>query len=113
MYLSAFCGLLDFSTGEFRYSNFGHPPQLLFQRKNSKVNSMDSQNTLLGVSRLRHTGQAGHQADDPPQAVAGVDGRHEFEIHAKKPGDEIQRQRLIRPQSNWYRNRNRVLTKFY
>ena len=30
MYLSAFCGLLDFKKMKLTYSNYGHPSQLLF-----------------------------------------------------------------------------------
>jgi phosphoserine phosphatase RsbU/P len=51
MYLSAFCGLLDFTKGEFIYSNFGHPSQILYQVRHSAVKCLSSQNTLLGVAQ--------------------------------------------------------------
>ncbi len=49
MYLSAFCGLLDFRQMKFFYSNHGHPAQLLCRPAEKKVIKMSSQGGLLGV----------------------------------------------------------------
>ena len=57
-----------------------------------------------GEREIRHGGRP--QRSETQSTVLGTEWRNKYR-------DEIQRQRLIRPQSNWYRNRNRVLTKFY
>ena len=49
IFLSAFCGMLDFSNNKLVYSNYGHPPQILFQPKNNNVYLMSSQTFLMGV----------------------------------------------------------------
>ncbi|MDP8299686.1 MAG: SpoIIE family protein phosphatase [Candidatus Tantalella remota] len=49
MFLSAFCGLLDFYKMKMLYSNYGHPTQYLYSKSESKVIGMPSQATLLGV----------------------------------------------------------------
>jgi serine phosphatase RsbU (regulator of sigma subunit) len=49
MYLSAFCGLLDFKKGTFQFSNYGHPSQYLYRVSSGEVRGLDSQTTLLGV----------------------------------------------------------------
>lgn len=48
-YLSAFCGLLDFSKNELIYSNYGHPPQILLQSRNNRIARMESQTFLMGI----------------------------------------------------------------
>lgn len=48
-YLSAFCGLLDFSKNELIYSNYGHPPQILLQTRDNKIALMESQTFLMGI----------------------------------------------------------------
>lgn len=50
MFLSAFCGLLDFSRKNFIYSNHGHPAQYLYRVREAKILCFDSQDTLLGLS---------------------------------------------------------------
>jgi serine phosphatase RsbU (regulator of sigma subunit) len=50
MYLSAFCGLLDFGKMRMQYSNYGHPPQYLYCLRDSKIRSLDSQTSLLGIA---------------------------------------------------------------
>lgn len=50
MYLTAFAGLLDFSRSRFLYSNYGHPPQYLYQARRGEVYPLNSQTTLLGFS---------------------------------------------------------------
>lgn len=49
MFLSAFCGSLDFERQIFQYSNYGHPPQYIYQSRENAVRAMDSQTTLLGI----------------------------------------------------------------
>jgi sigma-B regulation protein RsbU (phosphoserine phosphatase) len=48
-YLTAFCGLLDFSRNRLTYSNHGHPPQMLLQSADKKIVRMESQTLLMGV----------------------------------------------------------------
>jgi serine phosphatase RsbU (regulator of sigma subunit) len=48
-FLSAFCGLLDFSKGKLTYSNYGHPPQMLLQSSGSNIVLMKSQTFLMGI----------------------------------------------------------------
>lgn len=50
MYLSAFCGCLDFHSKVFRYSNYGHPPQYMYHATKKCVDPLQSQTTLLGLS---------------------------------------------------------------
>lgn len=49
MYLSAFCGLLDFRHRKFIYSNHGHPPQYMYRLTRSFVESLEAQTSLLGL----------------------------------------------------------------
>ncbi len=49
MYLSAFCGLLDFRDMRFSYSNYGHPDQYLYHRRRSMVQSLKSDAGLMGL----------------------------------------------------------------
>lgn len=49
MYLSAFCGLLDFKNGKFLYSNHGHPSQYIYRIQKSDIFTLPSQTTLLGL----------------------------------------------------------------
>ena len=48
-YLSAFCGLLDFSRKKLVYSNHGHPPQMLLQSANNKIILMEAQTLMMGI----------------------------------------------------------------
>jgi sigma-B regulation protein RsbU (phosphoserine phosphatase) len=48
-YLTAFCGMLDFSENKLVYSNHGHPPQILLQSKDNSIVLMDSQTFLMGI----------------------------------------------------------------
>jgi len=56
MYLSAFCGLLDFEKGEFQYCNSGHPAQFWYHMRRQEIRELNSHETLLGVS----SGRAGN-----------------------------------------------------
>ncbi|MFH1552837.1 MAG: PP2C family protein-serine/threonine phosphatase [Candidatus Omnitrophota bacterium] len=49
MYLSAFCGLLDFKEMQLLYSNYGHPPQYVYRAKESDIQSLFAQTSLLGL----------------------------------------------------------------
>lgn len=49
MYLSAFCGLLDFKKMSLVYSNHGHPPQYLYREDGNKVERLKAQTSLLGI----------------------------------------------------------------
>jgi serine phosphatase RsbU (regulator of sigma subunit) len=49
MFLSAFCGSLDFKTQTLVYSNYGHPPQLLLKHTSKEVHLMKAGTTILGV----------------------------------------------------------------
>jgi sigma-B regulation protein RsbU (phosphoserine phosphatase) len=50
MYISAFCGLMDFRTKSFTYSNYAHPTQYFYKAANSQIIYLGSQTTLLGLS---------------------------------------------------------------
>lgn len=49
MYLTAFCGMVDFRKMTLNYSNWGHPPQYIYRDKTGKIDSMDPQTCMLGV----------------------------------------------------------------
>ena len=49
MYLSAFCGLLDFKKMRLLYSNYGHPPQYVYSAKNNELRKLPAQTGLLGL----------------------------------------------------------------
>ena len=48
-FLTAFCGLLDFSSNKLIYSNYGHPPQILLQSKENSIVLMQPQTFLMGI----------------------------------------------------------------
>ena len=49
MYLSAFCGIIDFKKNEMKYSSYGHPDQYVYDSKLATVKELKSQTSLLGV----------------------------------------------------------------
>ncbi|MFC1577117.1 PP2C family protein-serine/threonine phosphatase [Candidatus Omnitrophota bacterium] len=49
MYLSAFCGLLNFTKRELVYSNHGHPTQYIYRITRSEIHPLSSQGGLLGL----------------------------------------------------------------
>ncbi|MFA5160528.1 MAG: PP2C family protein-serine/threonine phosphatase [Candidatus Omnitrophota bacterium] len=51
--LSAYACLLDFKKKILFYSNFGHPPQVLFQSKKREIFYMNPQRHLLGIVETR------------------------------------------------------------
>ncbi|HOX54318.1 MAG TPA: PP2C family protein-serine/threonine phosphatase [Candidatus Omnitrophota bacterium] len=50
MYISAFCGLLDFKQKKFIYSNYAHPTQYFYKTTDSSMLYLGSQAALLGLS---------------------------------------------------------------
>lgn len=50
LYLSAFCGLLDFSIKKFTYSNYGHPPQYISRSSDYHMEKMPAHTTFLGLN---------------------------------------------------------------
>lgn len=48
-FLTAFCGLLDFSNDKLIYSNYGHPPQILLQSRQKSIVLMHPQTFLMGI----------------------------------------------------------------
>ncbi|MFH1995364.1 MAG: PP2C family protein-serine/threonine phosphatase [Candidatus Omnitrophota bacterium] len=52
MYLSAFCGLLDFTNGKLLYSNHGHPDQYMYRVSSSSIEKMSSLTGLIGLPFL-------------------------------------------------------------
>ncbi|MCF7916737.1 MAG: serine/threonine-protein phosphatase [Candidatus Omnitrophica bacterium] len=49
MYLSAFCGQLNYKSMNFIYSNYGHPPQYIYKKADSKIERIASQTGWLGL----------------------------------------------------------------
>ncbi|NQT94969.1 MAG: serine/threonine-protein phosphatase [Candidatus Omnitrophica bacterium] len=49
MYLTAFCGLLDYMTRKFSYSSYGHPPQYVYRSADSKLNRIMPQAGWMGL----------------------------------------------------------------
>ncbi|MFH0731503.1 MAG: PP2C family protein-serine/threonine phosphatase [Candidatus Omnitrophota bacterium] len=49
MYLSAFCGLLDFRMKKLIYSNHGHPPQYIYKITESDIRQLSAQTSFLGI----------------------------------------------------------------
>jgi serine phosphatase RsbU (regulator of sigma subunit) len=51
MYVSAFCGLLDFHylSRKFTYSSYGHPPQYIYHTANPKLVKLSPQTSFLGL----------------------------------------------------------------
>jgi sigma-B regulation protein RsbU (phosphoserine phosphatase) len=48
-FLSVFCGLVDLSSHELVYSNYGHPPQILLQSSDNNVVLMKAQTFFMGI----------------------------------------------------------------
>ncbi|MFC1576352.1 PP2C family protein-serine/threonine phosphatase [Candidatus Omnitrophota bacterium] len=51
MYLTAFCGLLDYGhlSRKFTYSNYGHPPQYIYRTTKSAIEKISAQTSFLGL----------------------------------------------------------------
>lgn len=49
MYLTAFCGQLDLKKMKLLYSNYGHPPQYLYDTRASRIMSFPAETGMLGL----------------------------------------------------------------
>jgi len=49
MYLTVFCGLLDFNSLKFRYSSYGHLPQYLLKADGLSLEKLESHTFMLGL----------------------------------------------------------------
>jgi serine phosphatase RsbU (regulator of sigma subunit) len=49
MYLTAFCGQLDLKKMKLLYSNYGHPPQYLYDVSENSIRSLPAQTGMLGL----------------------------------------------------------------
>lgn len=76
MYLSAFCGLLDFETGKFLYCNSGHPAQFWYHVRRQEVSELSSHETLLGISpgRAGNYSQGGFMFETGDRLLLFTDG---------------------------------------
>lgn len=84
MYLTAFCGLLDFEKSLFFYSNYGHPPQYIYHASRGEVRSLSSQTTLLGLSfREQKVYQAELRFDRGDRILLFTDGI--FDVDRSNP----------------------------
>jgi serine phosphatase RsbU (regulator of sigma subunit) len=67
MYLTAFCGHLDLKKMKFLYSNYGHPPQYLYDANSSCIKAFPADTGMLGLpvedSRVYQASQDVHIGD--------------------------------------------------
>lgn len=49
LFLTFFCLFLDLESQSLLYSGFGHPPVLLYSKRNGEVGQMDSENAMIGI----------------------------------------------------------------
>ncbi|MEW6357867.1 MAG: PP2C family protein-serine/threonine phosphatase [Planctomycetota bacterium] len=49
LFLSAFSGILDFGEKKLIYSNHGHPPQILYQKREGRIQLLKPRSPLLGI----------------------------------------------------------------
>ena len=49
MYLTAFCGQLDYRKRRFTYSNYGHPPQYVCKSRSQEILELYAQTSFLGL----------------------------------------------------------------
>lgn len=85
-FLTAFCGLLDFSSNKLIYSNYGHPPQILVQSRGNKIVLMEPQTFLMGIGMEAgsvYNNEVGFEKGD--RLILFTDGVTE----AKSPKDEF------------------------
>ncbi|HET9030161.1 MAG TPA: ATP-binding SpoIIE family protein phosphatase [Candidatus Aquilonibacter sp.] len=69
---SAFFGLLDLGSGEFRYARAGHPPTLLL--RDGSVERLEGQGLMLGVTRLAEFEEQRARLDVGSALVMYTDG---------------------------------------
>ena len=49
MFLTAFCGLLDYTSMKFKYSSYGHPPQYMYLTAKKNLKKITPQAGMLGL----------------------------------------------------------------
>lgn len=49
--LTFFCLFLDLESQSLVYAGFGHPPVLLYSKRNRAVTELDSENSMIGIAR--------------------------------------------------------------
>jgi serine phosphatase RsbU (regulator of sigma subunit) len=49
MFLTAFCGLLDYDSMKFKYSSYGHPPQYMYLTAKKNLKTIIPQTGMLGL----------------------------------------------------------------
>jgi len=69
-FLTACACVVDFKKGKLQYSNFGHPPQILYQNKTKEIHWLSPQHHMLGI------------------AASPTDEMHETELTFEK-GDRV------------------------
>lgn len=75
MYLSAFCGLLDLKNMKLSYSNYGHPPQYIYDADKSCVNGLSAGAGLLGLPLDNNTVHEDHiDIDENDKILLFTDG---------------------------------------
>ncbi len=52
LYMTAFCGVIDFNASKIIYSNYGHPAQYVYRLRDADILSLEAQTTLLGVDEI-------------------------------------------------------------
>ena len=50
MYLTAFCGLLDYRHKKLYYSNYGHIPQYIYRVKKAAIEPLSAQTSFIGLA---------------------------------------------------------------
>jgi sigma-B regulation protein RsbU (phosphoserine phosphatase) len=51
LFLTFFCLFLDLDSQSLLYSGFGHPPVLLYSKRNAAITQINSENTMIGIER--------------------------------------------------------------
>ncbi len=49
LFLTFFCLFLDLESQSLLYSGFGHPPVLLYSKRDGRVTQIDSENAMIGI----------------------------------------------------------------
>lgn len=95
MYLTAFCGMVDFEANKIYYSNYGHPPQYIFRLKDENVTALEPLTSLLGLDLgdLDATFESHIDYHEGDFIVMFTDGILE---HKNEAGEEYGSQRLKR-----------------
>ncbi len=92
MYISAFCGMVDFRSKRFTYCNYGHPAQYLYRTGNSEIVHLNSQASLLGITVENGNVQQGRLSFDKGDRIfLFTDGVIETK---NQQGQDYERKRL-------------------